>query len=113
MHELSIVLNILEIAEHQLKEHAGNKVDAIELEIGTMAGIEMDAFHFAWDAALPGSVLERCKLTIHSVDAKALCSECGYMYRMLEHYMACPACGSFRNSMIQGKELKVNSLEII
>ena len=113
MHELTIVLNILEIAEHQLQKHKGNKVDAIELGIGTMAGIEMDSFHFAWASALPGSVLEDCRLTIRSIDAEALCRECCHQYKVLDHYMSCPKCGSFLSSMVQGKELKVNSLEII
>jgi hydrogenase nickel incorporation protein HypA/HybF len=112
MHELTIVLNILEIAADQLSKHNGRKIEAIELEIGTLAGIEMEAFHSAWEVAKPGSVLESAQLTIKPVDAIAKCRQCQQEYGIRELYEACTQCGSFRYELIQGKELKVNSLSI-
>ncbi|NND33496.1 MAG: hydrogenase maturation nickel metallochaperone HypA [Saprospiraceae bacterium] len=112
MHELTIVLNIFEIAGNQLKEHQGNKIDAIELEIGLLAGIEMEAFHFAWNAALPGSVLEDCSLKINPVEAEARCRHCHLEYDVSSLYDACPGCGSFRSELIRGKDLRIQSLVI-
>jgi hydrogenase nickel incorporation protein HypA/HybF len=112
MHELTIVLNILEIASDQLSKHHGSKIEAIELEIGSLAGIEMEAFYAAWEVALPDSVLENARLTIKQLDAIAKCRQCQQEYGIKELYEACPQCGSFRYELVQGKELKVNSLSI-
>ena len=112
MHELTIVLNIVELSEDQLKQHDGNKIDAIELEIGSLAGIEMDAFHFAWTAALPGSVLQDSALTIKSMEGAAKCGQCHHEFEVSDHYEPCPRCGSFRSELVQGKELRINSLTI-
>jgi hydrogenase nickel incorporation protein HypA/HybF len=112
MHELTIVLNIVGIAEDQLAKQHGSKIEAIELEFGTLAGIEMEAFQAAWSVALPGSVLEEARLTIKQLDAIAKCRQCQQEYGIKDLYEACPQCGSFRYDLIQGKELKVNSLSI-
>jgi hydrogenase nickel incorporation protein HypA/HybF len=112
MHELTIVLNIVEIAADQLSKHNGKQIETIELEIGTLAGIEMEAFHSAWSVALPGSVLENAQLTIKPVDAIAKCRQCQQEYSIKDLYEACPQCGSFRYDLVQGKELKVNSISI-
>ena len=39
MHELSIVLGIVDIANEEARRHHAQKIDSIELEIGTMAGV--------------------------------------------------------------------------
>jgi len=46
MHELSIALGIVDIAEKETKKAKKHKVDLIELEIGTLAGIEFDSLGF-------------------------------------------------------------------
>ena len=47
MHELSIAQNIVEISEDQVKKHKATGVDKIILQIGELAGIELDALDFA------------------------------------------------------------------
>ena len=112
MHELSIVMNIIEITKDQVIKNDGHQVKAIELDIGSLASIEMDAFHFAWDAALPGSILENSTLTINTIKAKAKCNPCQTEFLLNELYEACPECGSFRYDLLCGKELKISSLAI-
>ncbi|VAW24808.1 hypothetical protein MNBD_BACTEROID04-509, partial [hydrothermal vent metagenome] len=43
MHELSIVMGIVKIAEDETAKVEENTVTKIELEIGQLAGIELDA----------------------------------------------------------------------
>ena len=112
MHELSLVLNILEIADKQAQSHDTDRFESIELEIGTMAGVEMDAFLFAWEAAIKDTVLEDAERIIHHIQAKALCSSCGSRFEIAELYGACPTCGDFQKEILQGKELKIKSLTI-
>jgi len=112
MHELSLVMNIVEIADEQVKIHEAKEVENIELEIGTLAGVEMDAFLFAWDAAVPETVLGKAKRIIHRIPAKARCMDCGLEYEIGQLFEACPGCGEYLNELFQGKELRIKSLVV-
>lgn len=112
MHELSIVRNIIQIATEQVKANAAKKVETIEMEIGDLSGIEMDAFLFAWDTAVERSVLENAERIIHRQKGKARCQNCELEFKVEQFYDPCPGCGEYFGELIQGKELKIRSLEI-
>lgn len=61
MHELSIVMSIIQIAEKESAKNNAAGVDEIELEIGDLSGIEMTAFDFAWAQAIRSTLLEKAK----------------------------------------------------
>ncbi len=113
MHELSVALNIVEIAHEQVLAHNANSVDRIELDIGTLSGIEMDAFLFAWEEAVANSVLQKAERIIHQIDAKARCTNCELEYDVAELYQACPGCKEYLGEILQGQELKVKTLVLI
>lgn len=52
MHELSIVMGIIDIAEKEAKMAGVSIVEEIELEIGLLSGVEMEALEFAWNHAI-------------------------------------------------------------
>lgn len=110
MHELSIVMSIVDIAEEQLKKEQAHHVDQIELDIGTMAGIEFEALDFAWDAVVRDTVLSDAERQINRIEAKARCLECSCEFQVTEPFQQCPACEGYLNEFIQGKELRVKSL---
>ncbi len=113
MHELSLVLNIVEMADEQAKEHKAHEVESIELEIGTLANVEMDAFLFAWEVAVPNTILEKTQRIIHRIQANAKCFDCGTEYEVEQLFEACPNCGEYLNELLQGRELRVKNLVVI
>ncbi len=112
MHELSIALGIVRIAEDESRKARANRVTAIELEIGTMAGIEMAALDFAWPVAVKDTVLEHAARQIDLVPARARCLECATEYAIAHSFDACPECRSYFKDIFQGKELRVKALQI-
>jgi len=110
MHELSIAMNIVEIAEEESKKAGAVKVNEIELEIGKMSGIVIEALDFALMEAKKNSVLSNAKITINNIPAKAKCLDCDHEFDVEELFTPCPKCNSFKNEIIQGKELKVKRL---
>ena len=54
MHEMSIVMSIVNIAEKEAQKAHVSQFAAIDMEIGTLAGIEFDALDFVWQAAVEG-----------------------------------------------------------
>lgn len=112
MHELSIVMSIVDIAEEQVRKAGARKVDRIDLDIGTLAGVEMDALEFAWSEGVKNTVLAGARRNIHRIKAKARCGDCGREYEIEQLFDPCPFCGEFLNELIQGKELRVKSLTV-
>ncbi|MGE0589104.1 MAG: hydrogenase maturation nickel metallochaperone HypA [Cyclobacteriaceae bacterium] len=112
MHELSIVMGIIDIAEEAVRKNHARKVDSIELEIGTMAGIEPQALDFAWEVAVKNTVLAHADREIITIKAKARCMDCGAEFLVHDQFEACPMCHDFLNEFIQGKELRVKSLVV-
>ena len=112
MHELSIVLGIVDIAEDQVRRHQARRVEQIDLEIGTLAGIEMDALEFAWEAAVRQTVLDGAERRINHVQARSRCMECAREFDTEQVFDPCPHCGSLFSELIRGKELRVHSLVV-
>jgi len=111
MHEMSIALSIVKIAETEAKKANVNSFAAIDMEIGTLAGIEFEALDFVWEAAVQKTVLEKAEKRIKKIPAKARCGDCKKIYSIQFIHDNCPDCGSFLKSITQGKELRVKSLE--
>lgn len=112
MHELSIVMGIVEIAEEQVRRNQARRVDRIDLQIGTLAGIEMSALNFAWDSAVRRTVLEGAERHIDHVQARARCLECEREFDIEQVFDPCPHCGSVFSELLKGKELRVQSLVV-
>ncbi len=112
MHEFSVALGIVKIAEKETKKANKSKVDLIELEIGSLAGIEINALNYAWDIAVKDSVLEHSEKRIINQDAKANCIDCNHKFILENIYDVCPICESYKKEIIKGKELLVTSLEL-
>lgn len=112
MHELSVVQNILEIAGSEMKKAKANKVDQIDLDIGVLSGIEIDAFLFAWDTCLSDTILATTKRNINRIPAKAKCTSCSHIFETEDYFAQCPDCAEYLTTIIQGKELKVRSLSV-
>lgn len=112
MHELSIALGIVKIAEEEMTKAGSKQIEAIELEIGTLAGIEFESLDFVWPMAVKNTVLENAEKKIQIIQAQAKCIDCDAIYTIENMYDACPTCGSFFKTILQGKELRVKSLEV-
>lgn len=112
MHELSIAMGIVKIAQDEtLKAHA-KSVLKIEIEIGALSGIALDSLNFVWPSAVKDTVLEQAKKEITIIPGKGICADCNTTYDMENVYDACPNCGGHLRGIIAGKELRVKSLEV-
>ncbi len=112
MHEVSIAESIVDIAADYAERENVESFSAIELEIGTLSGIEIDALTFAMDVVCRGTVLNGADVRIHTVIGKARCDSCSHEFSVDDHFSPCPACSELRSTIISGEELRVSSLII-
>jgi len=112
MHELSIVMSIVDLAEEQVQKHHARTVERIELDIGTLAGVEFAALDFAWDEGVRHSVLAKSERQVNKIEARARCRQCGCEFAITEPFQPCPQCHDYLNEFMQGKELRIKNLTL-
>ncbi len=112
MHELSIVLNIIDIAENEAQKTGAATISEIELAIGKLSTIEPAAFDFAWKQGVKNSMLEQAGRITNYIDGKGRCNLCETEFLMETLHQPCPECGEFFSEILEGKELQIKSLRI-
>jgi len=112
MHELSIAMGIVELAEKEAKKGGGSVIESIELEIGKLSGVEIEALDFAWPVAVKDTMLANAKRTIISINGKAKCADCGLVFDIENLFDSCPKCNSYLKDIFQGKELRIKAITV-
>jgi hydrogenase nickel incorporation protein HypA/HybF len=110
MHELSVVMSIVETATEKVRENNAQSVERIDLVIGALSGIDNHALDFAWDVAVKDTVLQSAQRNIINLPGKARCGECENEFEIKEIFDPCPKCGEHLIQVLQGKELQIKSM---
>jgi len=112
MHELSIVMNILDTVEENAGKHKASIVHEIEMDIGELAGVEFDALDFAINNAPKSGILKDVQFKVNKIKPIAQCNECNHQFETSEYATPCPNCQSVKTTIIKGNELKIKSFKI-
>jgi hydrogenase nickel incorporation protein HypA/HybF len=112
MHEMSLCEGVIQIIETQAVEQHYQRVKKVWLEIGALAGVEIEALRFCYEAVCRDSIAEGSALEIIQVSGQAWCMQCASNVDVAERYSACPHCGSYQLQVTGGDEMKVKELEV-
>ena len=113
MHELSIALNMVDIAAEAARKNGGGRVEALYLKLGMLSGVAKDALLFCWELACKNTALEGARLVIDEIPVVVRCSVCGTDGKLESiNRLACPLCDSSVSTIVEGKELQITELEI-
>jgi hydrogenase nickel incorporation protein HypA/HybF len=113
MHELSIALSIVEMAEQEALRRGGVQVTAVRLKLGALAGVVKEALRFSYGVSCEGTILEGSELVIQETPAVVFCDKCE-AERSLSSIQAffCSVCGTPAAKVIGGQELELVAMEI-
>ena len=113
MHELSIAISIVELAEEEAEQRGGGQVSAIHLKLGALAGVVKNALLSSYELACEGTSLAGSRLVIEEVPIVVYCSFC-LAPRTLDskQWFVCPQCKNPVSELLHGRELQVVALEI-
>jgi hydrogenase nickel incorporation protein HypA/HybF len=112
MHELSLAMSVVNIAEKEAIKASAQEVNAITLQIGECSGVEINSLEFVWPAAVKNSVLENAAKEFEIIEGKAKCLECETTFHIKTLYQACPECGSYFHDIQKGKEFLIKSIVV-
>ncbi|HEY7426931.1 MAG TPA: hydrogenase maturation nickel metallochaperone HypA [Gemmataceae bacterium] len=112
MHELSIALSILDVAEEE-GERQGGRIAAIHLKLGPLSGVVREALESAYELAREGTPLAQAELIVEEVPLVVHCAACATDRAPPSvRELRCPTCGAPTAEIISGRELEVCALEI-
>lgn len=113
MHELSIVLSIIDEIDEQSETRDLHDIEVVHLKVGVFSGVDRDALLFAWELACEGTRLEDSRLDIETVPLVIHCAVCREDQTPTSLYqLCCPECNTPSGTIVTGRELEVVSLEV-
>lgn len=112
MHEFSIAVNIVDLAEAEAEKAKANSIKELVLDVGTMSGIEFFALDAALEMAVKNTKLEQTDIVVNKIQATAKCSDCLNEFQIAQLYDPCPKCKGLYHEMLSGKELQIKSIVV-
>ena len=112
MHELSLCQGILDAIESEARTQRFSRVRGVQLEIGALAGVAVEALRFGWEAVSAGTLAEHARLDILDVPGRAWCFDCQCNVEITQYYDSCPLCQGHKLQVCGGEQLKIKHLEV-
>lgn len=112
MHEMSIAMQILDIAMKEAKVNNAQKVLSIKIRAGELRGIVSDLLTNCFDIISKGTMAEEASISVEELPLEAQCSTCGRIFRVQNYTYQCPHCQSKNVETVQGLELVVQEIEV-
>jgi hydrogenase nickel incorporation protein HypA/HybF len=114
MHELSIATNVVALATDHAAAHPNASIAAVTLRIGQLSCVHEDALRTAFAIAREGTPLAEAELRIITVPVIVWCPTCRAERQLPGiQRLACPACGQPTGDIRGGRELDLESLDLV
>jgi hydrogenase nickel incorporation protein HypA/HybF len=114
VHELTIARNIVEIVSCAARDAEAIRVLAVRVRIGVLTAVVPTALASSFEIAALGTVLEGSRLEVNVSSAIIHCSVCSRDAGLHDiTRFACPGCGTPTSDLRSGRELEVESIEVL
>ena len=113
MHEMGVAMQIIEIAQASIPADLGDaRVARINLKVGKLSAIVPDSLRFCFEVVARGTSLAGAELHIEEIPVEARCNACRHEWAIDQPAFACPVCESGEITLLSGRELDIESLEL-
>lgn len=112
MHELSIVMSLVELCEKHAKESEASMIHKVFIKIGTQSGVEPELLRSSFETFKEGTICEKAEFVMEVQDIVVKCRQCGEEYDPKVTDYVCPRCGGTDVEIIAGQEMHLMSLEM-
>ncbi|MDP1622818.1 MAG: hydrogenase maturation nickel metallochaperone HypA [Bacteroidales bacterium] len=110
MHELSLAMEVIELAQREAEKNGVSTIGEIRIEVGYLSGVEADAFKFALELLVKDTILEHAVIDLIRTPGEGRCSVCNMKFEMMNILDQCPGCRNFPTEITGGKEFRVLDL---
>lgn len=113
MHEASIAKHIIEQLTARIAEGTlPARLETIHLKIGKLTAVVPENLAFMFEVLSADTVLSGVKLVQTEVPVMAECRACAASFEIGELDFHCRSCGSADLSIVSGRELLIDSVEV-
>jgi hydrogenase nickel incorporation protein HypA/HybF len=112
MHEMALTESIVQAIEEGAGQHGYSTVTGVWVEVGALAGVEVEALRFCFDAVARGTLAEGARFEIVATTGEAWCVPCGKTVAIAQKFAPCPECGGHQLQITGGEELRITELEV-
>ena len=112
MHELSIACSLVKAAIEEAARHGVTRVARVDVVLGALSGVEMEALTFCFPAVARGTVCEGATLDVEVEPARGHCPACGSTSDVRDFMSSCPSCGTWPIGLEGGREMRLKALEV-
>jgi hydrogenase nickel incorporation protein HypA/HybF len=112
MHELSVAQSIVEIIQQHIPESEWERVAAVRLKIGAVAGVVPESLEFSFQAITAESLLSHARLEIEFIPFCIHCNVCNTTLENEVGFALCSTCGSTDTKILSGSELYITEIEV-
>ncbi len=112
MHEMAICESVLQVLEEQASIQGYRLVKTVWLEIGSLAGIELEALRFSFEVVARGTLGEGAQLELIQTPGEAWCLVCGKTVPISERFHSCPECDGYQLRITGGDQLRIKEVEV-
>ena len=112
MHELSLAMEVIALAERETATRGVASVSEIQIEVGTLSGVEADAFQWALEMLVKDSILSQAEIKLLRTPGKGKCTACDLEFMMQNRVDTCPVCSCFPSEITGGEEFWVVSMVV-
>jgi hydrogenase nickel incorporation protein HypA/HybF len=109
VHELSIAQAIVDVAA---RHGSDARVARVHVQVGQLRQVVPAALEFAFELCAHGTPVAGAELELEAVPVVVRCRGCGVESRPSAFPLICGGCGGPGVDVVQGEELRVESLEL-
>lgn len=114
MHELGIVMQVIDQVEQAAKENEVDKVLKLRMEVGEVSSVLPELFTDCFQWAKKKTVhLQETELELVILEAISYCQDCKQTYKTTAYARQCPHCGSGNTYLVTGNEINIKDIEVV
>ena len=113
MHELSLAQAVWRQVTREMESHPRCRLAALTVVVGTFSGADPESLQFALRLVAEESAWPTAEVRIRTEPVALKCRACGRAYETETLDLACPACGGYDVEVTGGRDLRLESLEVV
>lgn len=112
MHELTILVELVDMVENAMRENNIKKIDTVVVQVGQLSSIVPRFMYEYYPNACDNSMLEGSSLEIEMIRANGICHHCNKVFNVIKAKGKCPLCDAEDWEMLSGQEFMLKEIRI-
>lgn len=112
MHELSLALNILDIVREECLRAGSQKVEEVVILFGALSGVDAEALTTCLHVVSRDTLMQDARIRLDRQLGRGFCFGCGKSFEMEEILTVCPGCFQPATDLMEGQEMRIDSIVV-